>query len=82
MQEREVRIAARPGRVPEARIPRFAERPESVVRPAELPLPPPISASIAFKRGFVGVEASLAGNRYRFVNTHLEVETPDPANPL
>ena len=48
----------------------------------EVPLPPPLSATIAFKRGFVGVEARLAGQRYRFIDTHLEIQAPDPDNPL
>jgi endonuclease/exonuclease/phosphatase family metal-dependent hydrolase len=48
----------------------------------ELPLPLPLGASIAFKRGFVGVEARAAGARYRFVTTHLEIQAPVLSNPL
>ena len=34
------------------------------------------------ERGWVGVDATIDGTDYRFVNTHLEVQTPDPTNPL
>lgn len=37
--------------------------------------------TVEYKRGFVGVDADIRGRRYRFVNTHLEVEEPDPGNP-
>lgn len=37
---------------------------------------------IAFERGWVGLDVTVAGKDYRFVNTHLEVMEPDPANPL
>lgn len=47
-----------------------------------LPLPALGGAEIEFKRGFVGVDTEVGGTRYRFVNTHLEVEAPDPGNPL
>lgn len=33
-------------------------------------------------RGFVGVDATVGGKDYRFVNTHLEIEEPLPGNPL
>ncbi len=33
---------------------------------------------IEFKRGFVGVDAVVDGQPYRFVNTHLEVQFPSP----
>ena len=36
---------------------------------------------ISINRGFVGVDAKVRGKAYRFVNTHLEVEQPDPTNP-
>ena len=36
---------------------------------------------IAIKRGFVGVDATVRGKKYRFVNTHLDVRNPDPNNP-
>ncbi|MGD9508744.1 MAG: endonuclease/exonuclease/phosphatase family protein [Geminicoccaceae bacterium] len=47
-----------------------------------LELPLPLGASIAFKRGFVGVEARVAGARHRFVTTHLEIQAPLLSNPL
>lgn len=37
---------------------------------------------INIERGFVAVDAMIKGDAYRFVNTHLEVRLPDPANPL
>ena len=37
---------------------------------------------IAQERGWVGVDLTVADKDYRFVNTHLEVMEPDPANPL
>ncbi len=39
---------------------------------------------INIERGFVGVDAIVDGQSYRFVNTHLEVQTPspDPFSPL
>jgi len=40
----------------------------------------PIALDI--ERGFVAVDAKVRGNRYRFVNTHLEVRFPDPTNPF
>ncbi len=33
-------------------------------------------------RGFVGVDTTVGGKNFRFVNTHLEVEEPVPGNPL
>ena len=36
---------------------------------------------IAIERGFVGVDATVRGKKYRFVNTHLEQRLPDPTNP-
>lgn len=33
------------------------------------------------ERGWVGVNATIDGKAYLFVNTHLEVKTPDPSNP-
>ena len=36
---------------------------------------------IAIERGFVGVDATVRGKKYRFVNTHLEQRQPDPTNP-
>ena len=39
---------------------------------------------INIERGFVGVDATVNGQDYRFVNTHLEVQSPspDPLAPL
>ena len=39
---------------------------------------------INIERGFVGVDATVNGQEYRFVNTHLEVQSPsdDPLSPL
>jgi hypothetical protein len=39
---------------------------------------------INIERGFVGVDAVVDGQAYRFVNTHLEVQSPspDPLSPL
>jgi hypothetical protein len=33
----------------------------------------PFDNSIPIERGWVGVDAKIRGNNYRFVNTHLEV---------
>lgn len=33
---------------------------------------------INIERGFVGVDATIYGNNYRIVNTHLEVQSPSP----
>jgi len=35
---------------------------------------------IAQERGWVGVDATVNGKAYRFVNTHLEVQEPDDGN--
>lgn len=37
---------------------------------------------IASERGFVGVDLTVRGRAYRFVNTHLEIPDVDPSNPL
>jgi hypothetical protein len=37
---------------------------------------------IPIERGWVGVDAQVAGTWYRFVNTHLEVRYPDATQPL
>jgi endonuclease/exonuclease/phosphatase family metal-dependent hydrolase len=34
------------------------------------------------ERGFVAVDATVDGKAYRLVNTHLEVQRPDPTNPV
>lgn len=36
---------------------------------------------IAVERGFVGIDATVRGQKYRFVNTHLELRQPDPTDP-
>jgi hypothetical protein len=43
-----------------------------------------LGGDIDIERGFVGVDAFVAGQPYRFVNTHLEVQSPsdDPLSPL
>ena len=37
---------------------------------------------INIERGFVAVDATIKGQEFRFVNTHLEVRLPDPTDPL
>ena len=39
------------------------------------------AATIRIERGFVGVDATIGGEAYRFVNTHLEVREPAAGNP-
>jgi exonuclease III len=38
--------------------------------------------TVEFTRGYVAVDARIRGVDYRIVNTHLEVQQPDPTNPL
>jgi endonuclease/exonuclease/phosphatase family metal-dependent hydrolase len=45
-----------------------------------LPFPPP-NDTLVIERGFVGVDTTVRGRQYRFVNTHLEQRQPDPTNP-
>ena len=47
-----------------------------------VPVPALPGVSITFKRGYVGVDAVVRGRKRRFVNTHLEVQEPQPGNPL
>jgi hypothetical protein len=42
----------------------------------------PILGPVAFKRGFVAVDAHVGTLPVRFVSTHLEVRDVDPTNPL
>jgi endonuclease/exonuclease/phosphatase family metal-dependent hydrolase len=49
----------------------------SLVPEAPTPL-----GSIDVERGFVAVDTAIDGKNYRFVTTHLEVQQPDPTNPL
>lgn len=37
---------------------------------------------IAVQRGFVGIDLTVRGRAYRFVDTHLEIPDIDPSNPL
>ncbi|HEX8108859.1 MAG TPA: endonuclease/exonuclease/phosphatase family protein [Kofleriaceae bacterium] len=37
---------------------------------------------IPVQRGFVGIDLTVRGHAYRFVNTHLEIPDVDPSNPL
>lgn len=48
-----------------------------VVAEAETPLGP-----LAIERGFVAVDATVAGKKYRIFNTHLEVKGEDVGDPL
>jgi endonuclease/exonuclease/phosphatase family metal-dependent hydrolase len=48
----------------------------TIVAQANSPVGPIIS-----ERGFVGVDATVRGKKYRFVNTHLEIRDLDPTNP-
>ncbi len=43
-----------------------------------------LAGVLNIERGFVGVDAVVKGNTYRFINTHLEVQfpAPDPLAPL
>jgi hypothetical protein len=36
---------------------------------------------LRIERGFVGIDLSVGGSKYRVVNTHLEVREPDGSNP-
>lgn len=42
---------------------------------------PTLLGAIAVERGFVGVDSVVDGKNHRFVNTHLEIQRPDPSNP-
>jgi len=49
----------------------------SVVVEAPTPLGP-----ITIEHGFVAVDATVNGKAYRLATTHLEIQFPDPTNPL
>lgn len=36
---------------------------------------------VRIERGFVGIDLTVSGSKYRIVNTHLEVREPDGSNP-
>jgi hypothetical protein len=44
--------------------------------------PTPLPAVPFIQRGWVGVDATIDGKKYRFVNTHLEVQNPEDGNPF
>ncbi|MEJ2284880.1 MAG: hypothetical protein P8X85_14930, partial [Desulfobacterales bacterium] len=46
-----------------------------------LEVPSPFGPAIKVERGFVGVDATVRGKTYRFVNTHFEQKMPDPNTP-
>lgn len=46
-----------------------------------LEVPSPFGPAIKVERGFAGVDATVRGKTYRFVNTHFEQKMPDPNNP-
>ncbi len=52
----------------------------AAVAPVELAVPGGV-AHLVFERGFVGVDAKVRGDRFRFVDTHLEVAEPAPDVP-
>lgn len=41
---------------------------------------PPVGPKIIIERGFIGVDVTVRGKDYRFVNTHLEQQQPDPTD--
>jgi len=64
----------------------FCERPSADLGPGcnyrvVLVAPTPLGP-VAFERGYVAVDLTVKGETYRFVNTHLEVELPDPRQPM
>ncbi|WP_295584865.1 endonuclease/exonuclease/phosphatase family protein [uncultured Lamprocystis sp.] len=40
------------------------------------------TTEVPVQRGFVAINARVAGKNYRIVNTHLEVREPQPGNPI
>ncbi len=40
-----------------------------------------LAGPISIERGYVAVDVIVGGDEYRFVNTHLEVQFPDPNDP-
>jgi hypothetical protein len=53
-----------------------------IVASVEAPLGEEIEIEIAIERGWLGVDATIRGKDYRFVNTHLEVQEPEEGNTL
>jgi endonuclease/exonuclease/phosphatase family metal-dependent hydrolase len=53
----------------------------TIVATVRTPLPSPAPASINIERGFVGIDATVRGNTYRFVTTHLEQRVLTPTMP-
>src|SRR3712207_6721518 len=45
-------------------------------------LPLPGGPAFEVRRGYVAVDAAVRGRDYRFVTTHLEVQEPQPGDPL
>jgi hypothetical protein len=54
----------------------------AIVASADITLPPPfgpVTTTVNIERGFVGIDATVEGQPYRFVTTHLETRLePDP----
>ena len=54
----------------------------AIVASADITLPTPsgsVTSTVYFERGFVGIDATVEGQPYRFVTTHLETRLePDP----
>jgi endonuclease/exonuclease/phosphatase family metal-dependent hydrolase len=48
--------------------------------PFSLILGPPLGFPIEVKRGWASVDVSVSGRQFRFVTTHLEDPSPDPAS--
>ena len=53
-----------------------------VVATATLPDPDPDGTILNIERGYVGVDVTVDGKDYRFIDTHLEVQEPQAGNEL